>query len=296
MADPLLTRVKSKLHLTARRRVTHALDGQYRSLQHGRSMDFEDLREYTTGDEVKDIDWNATARLGTTLVKRYHAERRHRMLFVVDRGRNMAAQSDGGTEKRMLAVLITGILGYLAIRHGDEVALATGDAESHRLMPYRTSERELERMLHEAHDHVSLDGPQSDLPGLLQHIRQRLRGHHFLVVIADETELTDEIQELIRRLTVQHELVWIEIADANPLAGGNAASLSYDVSGSWRMPSLLAQNKQLAAELRANERNRTRRLSALVTELGASFARVHSEEDVMPALIELLKRRGRTHA
>lgn len=296
MADPLLTRVKSKLHLTARRRVMHALDGQYRSLQHGRSLDFEDLREYTAGDEVKDIDWNATARLGTTLVKRYHAERRHRMLFVVDRGRNMAAHSGGGAEKRSLAVLITGILGYLAIRHGDEVALATGDTEEHHLMPYRTSERQLERMLHEAHDSVSLESPKSDLLGLLQHIRQRLRGHHFLVIIADETEVSDELQEVVRRLTVQHELVWIEIADANPLETGPGQHLSYDVNGEWRMPELLSRNERLAAELRANERNRTRALSQLLTSLGASFARIQSEDEVLPVLIDLLKQRGRTHA
>lgn len=61
----LITQVKSKLFLHSSRKSMHALDGAHASLLRGRSLDFEDLRKYEYGDQVRDIDWRATARLGT---------------------------------------------------------------------------------------------------------------------------------------------------------------------------------------------------------------------------------------
>ena len=65
MATPLLTRVKSKLFVHAHRRSRGLLEGEYASVFHGRSLDYDDLREYVPGDEVRDIDWKATARHGS---------------------------------------------------------------------------------------------------------------------------------------------------------------------------------------------------------------------------------------
>src|SRR4029078_5913051 len=83
----LITQVKSKLFIHSSRKSLHALDGAYASLLHGRSLDFEDLRKYEYGDQVRDIDWRATARQGTPLVKRHRAQRMHTILFAVDTGR-----------------------------------------------------------------------------------------------------------------------------------------------------------------------------------------------------------------
>ncbi|HET8896291.1 MAG TPA: DUF58 domain-containing protein, partial [Protaetiibacter sp.] len=78
--------MKSKLFIASTLKSMHPLDGGYASLVRGRSLDFEDLRPYEHGDEVRDIDWRATARAGEPMVKRSYAERRHTILFVVDTG------------------------------------------------------------------------------------------------------------------------------------------------------------------------------------------------------------------
>lgn len=299
-SSALLTRVKSKMHLRTRRRVLHLLDGQYRSLLRGRSMDFDDLREYQAGDEVKDIDWKATARAQTPLVKRYHAERRHRVLFAVDRGRNMAAIAGSGEQKRSIAVLAAGVLAFLAIRHGDEVGLVTGDADGIVQLPYRSSEPELERMLHAAHDPARLDGPRSDLLGLLERVRATSRGRHFLIVIADELEWDDRLAQLARRLAAQHELIWLEIPDADPVlrgvaprSRGTAAELrAYDVAGGWEMPSFLRDDAQLRAEYEYRERRRRLDMEAAFERAGVSFARLASEDEVIPELLRMLKARA----
>jgi len=87
----LLTKVKSKLYIVAHRKTWGLLDGEYTSVFRGRSLDYDDLREYVPGDEVRDIDWKATARHGSPLVKRYVADRRQKVVFV-----RRGAEVDGG--------------------------------------------------------------------------------------------------------------------------------------------------------------------------------------------------------
>ena len=111
------------------------LDGEYGSVFKGRSLDFEDLRAYVPGDEVRDIDWKATARHGSPLIRRYVAVRRQTLLLVTDTGRNMAATSADGEDKKDIAVMALGVLGYLALRHRDVVGLVAGDSTGSRSLP-----------------------------------------------------------------------------------------------------------------------------------------------------------------
>lgn len=288
MNEALLTRVKTKLFLRARRPVTHLLDGQYQALQRGRSMDFDDLREYTPGDEVADIDWNATARTGTTLVRRWAAERRARVCLVCDSGRNMAARAASGEPKRDIAVMVAGTLGYLAVRHGDEVGFITGNAAQVTQLPFRATERALEAGLHAAHDHTILDGPASALPLLLERARTSLKQRMFVVVIADEIALNRELEHAVTALTAAHELVWVEIGDANPLQPG-----SFEVAGDWQLAGPLRASKRLRAEFAQARAERAARLRHLLERRGVSHTRISSQDAVVSSLLAMLK--GRMH-
>ena len=90
----LLSQVKSKMMIYSHEKTRELLSGEYGSVFKGRSMDFDDLREYVIGDDTKDIDWKATARSGNTLIRRYIAIRKHNILLIVDTGKNMAAVSE----------------------------------------------------------------------------------------------------------------------------------------------------------------------------------------------------------
>lgn len=171
----LLTRIKTSLTIPAQRRVAGLLDGAYASIHAGRSLDFADLRAYVPGDDVKDIDWNATARGDEVLVKRYVGDRKHTIMVVVDTGREMAgtaaiarpacrgrvrvdrgvgsrcgrtrerqpgkATTRSGTSESVapvpmvsesvadVAITVAGLLGWLAVGHGDYVSIASMGAD-----------------------------------------------------------------------------------------------------------------------------------------------------------------------
>lgn len=296
MAGTLISRVKTKMFLHTRRRVLHLLDGQYASLLRGRSMDFDDLREYVPGDEIKDIDWKATARTGgTPLVKRYVADRKHRVLFVVDRGRNLLAHTPAGEVKRDLAIMTIGVLGSIALRHGDEVALVAGDEEGVRQLPFRGSERALEQALRVVADSPAPDGPRSDLVALLDRVRTTVRGRVFVVVVADEVEWSEHLASLVKRIAAQHELVWVELPDADPQVRGAAGQRAVDVSGEWRMPTFLADDPSVRAAFEYSKRKREMEMEDLFDRSAVSLARITTEDAVIPELLHMLRTRSHVH-
>lgn len=291
MSDSLLSRVKSRLYIRARRQVAHLLEGQYASLHRGRSLDFDDLRDYEPGDEVGDIDWLASARRDSVMVRRYSAERRHRVMFAVAGGKNLSALSSSGEHKHGLAVEAVGVLGWLAIRHGDEVGALIADADDEDIAPFRVSEASLERLLQRILVSAAADA-LSDLKRLLRQVRDRQRRRTLLVVITDEVPVDEELERLIATLSIQHELLWIELDDANPLGAESERSRgSFDVDGSWQIPTLLRDNRRLAEAVETARLERSERLQALFERNAISNAHIATRDEVPTVLLHMLKTR-----
>ncbi len=110
------------LELRTRRLVDSMFAGQYHSVFKGRGMNFEEVREYLPGDEIRSIDWNVTARMNTPYVKKFTEERELTVMLVVD----VSASGDFGSvgnSKRELAAEVASILAFSAIKNNDKVGL-----------------------------------------------------------------------------------------------------------------------------------------------------------------------------
>jgi uncharacterized protein (DUF58 family) len=294
----LLRRVRTRLSIHAHRKVRGMLDGEYTSVFHGRSLEFDDLRPYVPGDEVKDIDWKATARLDSLMTRRYVASRKQTIVLVVDTGRSMAATAHSGESKRDLAVLAAGTMGYIATRHSDLVALVAGDAEHTRFVRAQSTEAHLERLLQDIHDHTTLDAPPSDLTSQLAFVGKAFSSGRILVVIADDRVLSTTEREQVRRLAVQHEILWITIADADLMGEGLVMRGMSDVESAVSLPSFVRENPALRAEFEESVARAATDSQDMFDGLAISSQRVTSEADVVPGLFRLLELhksgRGRT--
>ncbi len=292
MTTTLLTRVKSKLFVHARRKSRSLLEGEYASVFHGRSLDYDDLRDYVPGDEVRDIDWRATARHQTPLVKRYVATRKQNLMLVIDTGRGMAALTRSGEPKKSVAITAAGLVGYLAQRHGDLVGLVRGTAGSTVAHDLRGSEVHLELLLRAVDAATVLDGDQSNLATQLRWIVRHVRRRLVLLVIADDKELDPALDELLRRLHVQHEILWITVEDADPTAlDGNRTA--YDVADTYTLPTLVRLDPRVRAAYAASVRDRVQRTTALLDRRGINHARLGSSDEVVSAVFALLERQRR---
>ena len=123
-----LSRVRERLTLPTVRRATGMLDGRHRSVFIGHGQDFDDLSEYRPGDDITDIDWKASARTGSPVIKRYQRESNLPLVLVVDTGRTMTAQSPTGESKAELALFVADVFAYAT----SSEALAAADEALYR--------------------------------------------------------------------------------------------------------------------------------------------------------------------
>lgn len=104
--------------------------------------------------------------------------------------------------------------------------------------------------------------------------------------------MSSELEELIATLSYQHELLWVELADAHPMGLKNSRrQRSFDVAGYWALPRVLQGDTELAAAVVRASDQRNERLLQLLRRAGASYARLERRDEVAPKLLEMLRTR-----
>lgn len=130
-----------RLQLLLQRRVDSPFAGEYRSAFRGMGMEFEEVRPYMPGDDVRHIDWNVTARTGEPFIKQFREERELTLMLVLDISGSMrfgGGGLDGRTDKRLQMARVAGALAWAAIANGDKVGmLAFTEEIEHHLPPRR---------------------------------------------------------------------------------------------------------------------------------------------------------------
>lgn len=289
----LLAQVKSRLFIASTLRSAHPLDGAYASLVRGRSLDFEDLRPYEAGDEVRDIDWRATARAGEPMVRRSYAERRHTILFVVDSGLGMRALARDEGGKKELAILAVGALGILALRHGDDVLLLLSDHGKPRRVASRRSEGGLELLLRQLDAAIDDADDAAPRDALLRAVAQTFARRMIVVLVTDEQPITADGERELRRLRVQHDLLWLTLRDADPVLPERSSGVRRDARTGWAVPEFLHGDGEVVAELEAERAAADERRAAVLDRLAITHAELDGRDTAVAALLRMLHGRSR---
>ena len=172
-----------QIEIRTNRLVSETLAGQYHSVFKGQGMNFEEVREYQPGDEVRSIDWNVTARMNHPFVKKFVEERELTLMLVVD----VSGSGLFGSRvqsKRELAAEIASVLAFSAIRNNDKVGLILFSDEVEKFIPPRKGRRHVLRVIRE----VLFFEPQrqgTDLNGALEFLL-RVTPHKAITVIVSD--------------------------------------------------------------------------------------------------------------
>ncbi len=172
-----------RIEVRTNRLVNDMMVGAYLSHFKGRGMDFEELREYVPGDEVRDIDWNVTFRMGRPFVKRYREERELALILAVDIS-GSSSFSSLPRSKRDFAAEIAGTLAISATRSSDKVALLLFSDQVELFLPPRKGRRHILRLIRE----MLFFEPKhrgTDIPGALAFLNRVLHRRSIVFLLTD---------------------------------------------------------------------------------------------------------------
>ena len=138
-----------RIQITTSRMVTDVFAGQYQSVFKGRGMEFDEVREYLPGDEIRSIDWNVTARMGHPYVKKFVEERELTVMLLVDASMSCRFGSVQQLKSQRAAELCS-VLAFSAIRNNDRVGLIIFTDRIEKFVPPRKGLRHVLRVIREA--------------------------------------------------------------------------------------------------------------------------------------------------
>jgi uncharacterized protein (DUF58 family) len=204
----LLRKVR-RLEIRSRHLVEDLFSGQAQSVFKGRGIEFEEVRPYVPGDEVRDLDWNVTARLGQPYVKRFVEQRELTVVLVVDVSRSMRFGT-AGAEKRELAAELCAILGFAALRNDDRVGLVLAAGQVEHFVPPARGRSHLLRILRDVLGVV----PKSSGTHLSEAARFVMRTTHRRSMVFWISDFEDAIElKDWRVLGRRHELTAMALRD-----------------------------------------------------------------------------------
>lgn len=207
----------------SRKTTTNMLDGSYKSIYKGKSLNFDELREYVTGDDIKDVDWKASSRSHKLLVRQYIAEKKHNVMLVLDTNCRMLADSKGLEEKRELAILGAGTLAYFVNRNGDKISATFPTSKSVCHIPFKTGLGHIEGILESYHRKVTMDN-HSDINAALEYVVRHFKRKMILILVTDLEGIYKITETNLKRLLVAHDILLLNISDAD-LQPGNLYNL-----------------------------------------------------------------------
>jgi len=236
-----ILKIQAKVSVYAKKKTSNIFDGSYKSIYTGNGLDFENLREYIPGDNIRDIDWKASARNKNLLIKQYIAEKKHNVMLVFDTGKNFLANTKTGEVKKEVALTTGGTLAYLAAHNRDNVGAIYNRNGMIQYYPLRMGMNHLEWLL-TSYDKEDFSGYNSDINKSLEYIIKNIPKKMIIFVITDAGGIHSISDNTIKKLCVQHDLLFVSIGDAT-LTGNKA----FDVRNSRYVADYITSNKKLMA-------------------------------------------------
>ena len=289
-----------QLEIRTRRLVNETLVGEYHSVFKGRGMDFDEVREYIAGDEVRTIDWNVTARAGRPFVKKFTEERELTILLVVDISASGNFGS-GAQSKRDLAAELASLLAFSAIRNSDKVGLLLYTDRVEQFLPPKKGRRHVLRVVREILFHEPV-GRGTDGVKALDVVNHVLHRRAIVFMISDFQSPGDaardaaEMRRAMRQTNRRHDLVAVHIEDARERTLPNLGVLALQDSETGAVIELDTANPNVRSRFEREAAERVRNLVNDFRAEGVDTLELDTNAPYLPALQRFFKSRERRRA
>ena len=284
----LLKKVR-KIEIKTKGLSRHLFSGEYHSAFKGRGMSFSEVRNYQFGDDVRNIDWNVTARTGEPYIKVFEEERELTLMLLVD----FSGSSFFGTRKRMkneLIVELAAVLSFSAMNNNDKVGLLCFADEVELFLPPKKGKGHILRIIRELIN-FKPSGTSTNLKSALEYFNNVIKKRAICFILSDF--ITEGYEEPLRIACKRHDLIGLHITDPTekelPNVGLIKALDSESGKSKWLDTSSKAIREKYAEAFRTNQDKFTKTMRSS----GGDILEVNTAESYINQLLQFFKRRSR---
>jgi len=283
-SDNLLRR----LQLPVVRRLEGLLQGDYRSPSRGDGLDLADLREYQFHDDVRRMDWNATARLGEPYVRDYLEDREISVWFVLDMSPSMRFEGVS-VSKHAVMVEFTTLLCRLLLGRGNRAGAMIFSGRIDRLIPANGGRRQLLLILNEVANHRPSPG-STDLKQVLKEAAGAIRRRSLVFVVSDFIS-TPGWEESLTPLAMRHDVVAVRLTDPLETRLPDLGFLTFQDAESGEQMFVDTHARDFRKRFAAAADARENALRAAFERAGVDVLELATEDDVVDALMRFSEMR-----
>lgn len=281
-----------QIEIRTNREVTDVLGGQYHSVFKGHGMEFEEVREYMPGDEVRSIDWNVTARFGHPYIKKFKEERELTVMLIVD----VSASGQFGSvrqTKNELAAELAAVLAFSAIRNNDKVGLIMFTDQIEKYLSPKKGRGHVLRVIREILA-FKPKGRGTNLKAALDYLNH-VQSRRAVTFVLSDFQVQDEeaVRKKLRVASKRHDVVALSLRDPREeeLPAVGLVELRDAETGERALVDTFDRN--VREQFAARSRLRLEALRHLLRSASVDHVEIRCETDYMLPLIKFFKMRER---
>jgi uncharacterized protein (DUF58 family) len=276
-----------RIEIVANRTVDDLFAGQYKSVFRGRGMEFDEVREYQPGDDVRAIDWNVTARTGVPHVKRFVEERELRVMFLVDVSASGAFGSSR-CSKLDLVVEVAAMLMFSALKNNDKVGLLTFCDD---VVDYYPPRKGKSNVLHLIRELVAVEPipRETNLEAALEYLSRVERRRAVVFMISDF--LAPNAKKALAVCNRRHDLVGITVSDPREHALPDVGFISLVDAETGEIVEVDTRRPEVRAMFAARTAGRGEATSRELKRCGVDELSIHTDEEYLSSLRRFFRMR-----
>lgn len=284
--DDILAKIKG-IQMKAKHLVSDTFAGDYLSAFKGRGMEFEEVREYTPGDDIRKIDWNVTARTGQPYIKTYRDERELTVLFVVD----VSASAHFGTSEKFkneVAAEITALLAYAALRNNDKIGLVIFSDHVEHYIPPRKGKGHVWRLIRDILTFKSA-AKSTDIVVPLDFLNKVLNKKTIVFLISDFQ--TDGFSKELQTISKRHDVTAISIKDERELSMPNIGYIEFEDAETGEYILVNTSDKKFLANFTKEGKKDAKAMKNFFRSSGIEFVDLLTDSSYVDTLVKYFRTR-----
>jgi uncharacterized protein (DUF58 family) len=269
-----------RIQIVANRAVNDLFAGQYQSVFRGRGMEFDEVREYQPGDDVRTIDWNVTARAGTPFIKRFCEERELTVLFLVDVSASGAFGSLDRSKLEMV-VEVAALLMFSALKNNDKVGLVLF---CDRVLQYFPPRKGKQNVLHLIRELLAADpvARNTDLEAALDFLSQVQKRRCVVFLISDF--IGPSARQTLAVANKRHDLVALTVADPREHIIPDVGFIALKDAETGEIVEVDTSHPKVRALFQTRAEERSENLSSELKKVGVDELPINTGEDYLRSL------------